>query len=93
MRFLDASTASDLIPIASAVERIQRHATGLGIDIMVVGAVARDILMQHYVGLTPERATADLDIAIAVSSWAGFDTLTDPLDSLRHVSTSSVSAT
>jgi len=80
MNYLDASTASDLCPVAAALRGIQTRAIDLGIDIMVVGATARDILLQHHVGLTPERATADVDVAIAVSGWEDFDALTGPLD-------------
>jgi predicted nucleotidyltransferase len=80
MKFFDASTADDLAPIAAVLGDLQRRAAALGVEIMVVGAVARDILVRHHVGLTPERATTDIDIAVAVASWNEFDALTRPLD-------------
>jgi predicted nucleotidyltransferase len=50
---------------------------------MVVGAVARDILIRHVTGSGPHRATADIDIAVAVSSWKDVDCLTGTLEETR----------
>jgi len=41
----------------------------------VVGAAARDILMYHLHGLPLNRASPDIDFAMAVESWAAFDAL------------------
>lgn len=43
---------------------------------MVVGATARDILSEAIVGSPPGRATADVDVAVAVPSWEAFESLT-----------------
>jgi predicted nucleotidyltransferase len=80
MTFFDASTAADLQPVAVVLADIHRRADRLGIDIMVVGAVARDILIRHQLGIDPARETADIDIAIAVESWADVDDLARTLD-------------
>lgn len=47
---------------------------------MVIGATARDILSLDLLGSTPDRATADVDIAVAVPSWTTFASLTSGLD-------------
>lgn len=80
MTFFDVSTAADLEPIAAVVADIQRLADSLGIGIMVVGAIARDILVRYQLGIDPARVTSDIDIAIAVASWADVHKLTQPLD-------------
>jgi len=83
MTFLDASTATDLEPAGVVLAEVVRRAVGCGAEIMVVGAAARDILIQHVVCSSPERATADIDIAVAVSSWRDVDCLTGGLDKTR----------
>lgn len=47
----------------------------LGIDILVVGAMARDLVLVHGFGSTMERGTRDVDFGINVASWENFDTL------------------
>ena len=42
---------------------------------MLVGAMARDVLLLHVYGVKIPRATADVDIALAVSDWAAFHQL------------------
>lgn len=48
----------------------------LEIDILVVGATARDVVVRHITGSPPDRVTSDIDIAVAVRSWAELDGLT-----------------
>lgn len=45
-------------------------ASKLNIPFMVVGATARDIILEHAYNIPTGRATKDLDIAIMVSNWA-----------------------
>lgn len=47
--------------------------SNLNMDFYVIGATARDIILSNLHGLTPERKTADLDIAIAISGWELFN--------------------
>jgi predicted nucleotidyltransferase len=82
MRFFDASTTADLQPTATVLAELYRQAGQCGVEIMVVGAVARDILIRHVVGSAPERATSDIDIAVAVSSWQDVDCLTTAYDTV-----------
>lgn len=78
MHSFNASTAADLEPIALVLTDLQHRADECGVEIMVVGATARDILIRHVVGSVPERATADIDVAVAVSSWSHLRQLTHP---------------
>lgn len=50
-----------------------------GIGHMLVGATARDILLTHVFGLTPRRATYDVDFAIAAKDWDQFNALKSSL--------------
>ncbi len=65
MTFFDVSTAADLRPVAGVLAEIHRRAEPHGMEVMVVGAVARDILITHASGSAPNRATADVDVAVA----------------------------
>ena len=39
----------------------------------IIGATARDIIMQQMAGISSSRKTRDLDLAIAVPNWQEFD--------------------
>lgn len=82
MTLLDASTDLELQPAADVLAQMLHQAQRLGIEIMVVGATARDILIRSYVGSAPSRATADIDIGLAVSTWADVDRFTGPLEQI-----------
>ena len=45
----------------------------VGQDFFVIGATARDILIQQLVGISSGRKTRDLDLAIAIPNWEAFD--------------------
>ena len=45
-------------------------------EFMIIGAHARDRIVHQFAGLELSRATSDLDIAIAVPSMPGFQSLT-----------------
>lgn len=72
MRFYDASTRTDLpVPfeiVTAVVHELRSHAD----RVVVVGAVARDLLASGAGNLTISRATHDVDVAIAVSSMAAY---------------------
>ena len=82
MRFFDASTTADLQVTARVLADLDEQATRSGVHIMVVGAVARDILISQVTGAPPQRATADLDIAVAISSWSDIDRMTAGLSAV-----------
>lgn len=54
---------------------VAEEAERQGIETMLVGATARDILLTHVFGLESRRATYDVDFAVAVENWEQFDAL------------------
>src|SRR5262245_55610323 len=75
----DASTVLDLAPTAEVLAAVHRAADHLDIQFMVVGAAARDLLISHVVGTSLARATRDIDVAVAVSSWDEVGKLTSEM--------------
>lgn len=68
----DRPLAGTLLALIRSLDQV---AQGLAISYFVIGATARDILMEHVHGLETGRATRDIDFAVAVSSWDEFDRL------------------
>jgi predicted nucleotidyltransferase len=65
-----------LDPTALEILRtVTGEAAAAGIECMIVGATARDILLTHLIGIPPRRATYDVDFAVAVESWEQFEQL------------------
>lgn len=60
------------VAVLSEIDTISRE---LKFDFFIVGAMARDILLQHAHGLPTIRATSDIDIGVFVSDWDRFRTL------------------
>lgn len=56
----------------SVIREIRGAAASLGLDVFMVGATARIILLEHVFGLSTGRATRDIDFAFAVESWDMF---------------------
>ncbi|MBW7861239.1 MAG: nucleotidyl transferase AbiEii/AbiGii toxin family protein [Rhodocyclaceae bacterium] len=54
------------------IGKIQQAADRLGLEVFVVGAVARIILLENIHGLNAGRATTDVDCAFAVDHWEQF---------------------
>jgi len=50
-------------------------AAKLEIPFFVVGATARDMVLEFGYGITPSRATRDIDIGVQVASWEQFNNL------------------
>jgi predicted nucleotidyltransferase len=66
--------SSSLRKIVEPLGVVTETARARGVDILVVGAVARDIAYAQW-GREPLRATADIDVAVAVSGWAAYEEL------------------
>ncbi len=49
---------------------------GIGQSFFVIGATARDIILQQLADTSSRRKTRDLDVAIAISEWADFGRIT-----------------
>lgn len=51
----------------------------INVDFYIIGATARDIVLSNLHDLVPERKTADLDIAIAISDWSQYQYIEENL--------------
>ena len=77
---LDIETALVDIPgLRELLERVVAACDGAGADVFIVGALARDLLLEHAHGIEVPRTTRDVDIAVAVSGWAVYDDLKETL--------------
>jgi len=54
---------------------MDRVARLTGLRYFVIGATARDILMYHLHGLPLNRASPDIDFAMAIENWTAFEAL------------------
>ena len=71
----------DKIPgwIIQVIRLVQQAALEPGIEFVMVGAMARDIVLQSVFGLAPGRQTIDLDFGFAVENWEQFGALKSAL--------------
>ena len=67
---LDLSDRLELRLLADLVAAIRQAAPDT--RFMLIGAMARDLLLSYAHNIQPQRATEDLDFAIAVSDWQAF---------------------
>jgi predicted nucleotidyltransferase len=65
--------------VVYAFSCISEAAAKEGIDFVVVGATARDYLLELGCGVRISRATYDVDVAVHVSSWEEYERLTTEL--------------
>jgi len=63
----------------SILREIEEVSTRLDIPFFVVGAFARDIILEHQFDIKTRRATLDIDIGVFISEWDQFETLKDEL--------------
>lgn len=74
---LDLADKKDLRPLAALIRDLRAAAPEA--DVMLVGAMARDVLLLHAYGIELPRATTDIDFALAVRDWAAFHELRNAL--------------
>jgi predicted nucleotidyltransferase len=74
---IDLSGCAELRWLASVVTDIA--AADLEREPILVGAMARDVLLRHAHGIDTGRATEDADFAIAVADWNDFQQVKDRL--------------
>jgi predicted nucleotidyltransferase len=72
----DKPLSPNLLMLVRALDQVTKQ---LQIPYFVIGATARDILIEHVHGLETTRATRDIDFAVAVSSWEKFARLKEYL--------------
>jgi predicted nucleotidyltransferase len=63
----------------SILREIEEVSAKLKVPFFVVGAAARDIILEHQFDIKPGRATIDIDIGVLIAEWDQFETLKDEL--------------
>lgn len=71
----DFSRKLDLLPLATVAQALQGVAQALGIDYFLMGAAARDLMLQYAHNIAPSRLTVDVDFAVSVAGWSSFESL------------------
>ncbi len=69
---LDISNKINQI-ILDCLLALQTEAGALGLDMLLVGATVRDIILSLVHGIKINRATKDVDIGILVSNWGAYE--------------------
>ena len=62
-------------------EKLEQAAKQTHTDYLLVGATARDLIMESVYGITSKRQTFDIDISLCVGSWGTFHKFKDNLKS------------
>ena len=61
--------------VLRVIAAVQAGAQSQGVEPLLVGAAARDLLLVHVYGQRVRRATKDVDFAVALASWEAFEQL------------------
>ena len=64
---------------AAILSKIDRIAAELNLDFFIVGALARDIILEYLNDIFTARATLDIDIAVSAKDWNQFQELKNAL--------------
>jgi predicted nucleotidyltransferase len=78
---LDLAKRADLAWLAALIRDLQAAVPAA--QCLLVGAMARDLWLSYAHGIPTGRATTDVDFAVAVESWADFDSLRKTLIASR----------
>jgi predicted nucleotidyltransferase len=76
---VDLSALVELRPLANIAAALNDVADGVTRRWLIVGAMARDLVLHHVHRVPVSRATVDLDIGVAVESWTAFEVLRERL--------------
>lgn len=82
MSFYDVSANHEFDLQGDVLQHLLEHARKENLDVLLVGAAARDVLIRHVTKAVPERATSDIDVAVAVADWEEYRRLTSALESV-----------
>jgi len=74
--------------LVDVLRMLNQVATALDIRFFIVGAMARDIVLEYCYGIRSARGTRDLDVAVEVADWNEFQRL-----SIELVATGKFAAT
>lgn len=69
------------------IRQVVHAATSEGLGLFIVGAQARDLLIQYVYDLPVHRATNDIDFGVVVASWDEFTNLRDALIASKNFHT------
>lgn len=58
--------------VHEVLQELQGVADAAGVQMLVVGATARDMLIESLEGSPPSRKTYDVDIAVLVPDWDAY---------------------
>lgn len=61
--------------VEAVLQEVARIAAAEEVSLFIVGALARDLLLEHAWNIPPQRATKDIDFGVQVESWAQFEAL------------------
>jgi predicted nucleotidyltransferase len=61
--------------LCRVIAAVQAGAQAQGLDPLLIGAAARDLLLVNVFGQRVRRATKDVDFAVALASWEAFEQL------------------
>ncbi|MCK4947194.1 MAG: nucleotidyl transferase AbiEii/AbiGii toxin family protein [Candidatus Aureabacteria bacterium] len=64
---------------ADALSEVKKIADDLSIPFFLIGAKARDCILEYHYDIRSPRVTEDIDIAVLVPDWEKYKTLTDAL--------------
>lgn len=82
-------TSQDNSGTLQTLQTIAAMAAELRIPLLLVGAMARDMLLEHGHDMSKERKTMDVDIGVMVGSWAEFSEFSEAMSAggfTRHPS-------
>ena len=71
----DFSPNPDLRGLARLAADLHALAVPLGVELFLMGAAARDLMLLHAHGIDTRRATKDADFAVMVRDWDAFNAL------------------
>jgi predicted nucleotidyltransferase len=77
-KLLDISGKIDRLTI-EVLSLISKTASSLGIQFFVIGATARDIILNNAYNISTIRATMDIDFGVQVSNWESYEKMKDTL--------------
>jgi len=65
--------------IISAINNLKKVSDSLNIPFIIVGATARDLILEHQYKIKSPRATKDIDLGVEVAAWDQFHMLSNAL--------------
>ena len=74
---IDLSNKKELTLFAEVMAAVLAHISNA--QVLIVGAIARDLLLTYTHGLEIARGTTDLDFAMAVADWSEFEHIRESL--------------